>query len=629
MPKSFTFDARASTCILCIFVYGFYGITTPSLTDLADSYLSWFYLLFPIITLTVYLLINKGEDSQRMHLCIPFFNTKVLLNSIFAFIIAVAVINYVTLSLSGDELFYANYGFIHSIKILPFLVSATPNILDLDVSIVIRAISLVLLIALCFLSYLLFRIGLRSYLSLSLATLIILISARIIFLYIGGNPIIHSPLTSAYAALVGILIGISDLALQSGQFLIYVLFSFFVFTRFRMITNNTFQASILALAVLSIPATFFLGSDLEPSLWTMICYSIILLYLSEEKFKQYKSLVYVVLLFSLFRLPSIFALVPIMIHLIAYDDHSRKFRLRVSQYLNIFSPAIIFLPFFVFAMIEGSAATTESTFSISRLFQITLDGTMWKAYADVFSPVWLLSYLILVLLSFRSRLTQINIVFLFVLSIVYFSIDEDLWSLSKYRVEVFTPLLLAQLYILIKQINFKNFSKLISSIAAAMILLNFYSLLSFPMPCSKEEGVLQNHNLMYKIDYGCNFLNQPPYDYSHAMTYLDDYRAINSTYIPGVHYGVFMHAMNGASVEGYLRAEKIWNEQIELNNQLMSEFSANPDMIHADLRIDYVLLGFTKDISFIKSGLISHNWTEIALSKNGRSLPVFLLKRPN
>jgi hypothetical protein len=89
-----------------------------------------------------------------------------------------------------------------------------------------------------------------------------------------------------------------------------------------------------------------------------------------------------------------------------------------------------------------------------------------------------------------------------------------------------------------------------------------------------------------------------------------------------------MHAMHGASVQGYLRAQKVWSEQIELNDQLMAEFSANPDFIDSDLRINYVLLGFTKDINLIGDGLIANGWMEVGLNKNEKSLPISLLRRP-
>lgn len=627
MSKSVKFDERFYTCILCIFVYGFYGIMTPSLADLATGYLPWVYLSLPIITLASYLMLNSDGDGDGINIRMPCVSTSLLLNLGFAVVIALVTTYFVTLSLSGDELFYASYGFIHSAKILPILASAIPDMLGVDVSIAIRLMSLVFFILLCCLCYVLLRISESSYLFLSLMTVLILILARLVFVYLGGNPVIHSPLTSAYIALVGTFVGISDLALQSGQFLIYVLFGLFVFTRFRVSAYNSYLVFTLVLAFLSIPAIFLLGSDLDPSLWTMICYSIVLIYLSEEKFKEYKFLVCLVVLFSFFRLPSIFALVPIILHLLVFDDYSRALKVRARQYVNVFSPGLVFLPFFVFALIEGSASTTESSFSLSRLIEITIDGTMWRAYADVFSPAWLLLYLGLILLCIRSRITQINLVFFFVLSFVYFSIDEDLWSFSKYRVEVFAPLLLAQLNSVIKMFNSKYSIISISAIALFAIYFNVHSLANFPLPCSQEKGALQNYDLRYKIDYGCNYLNQPPYDYSEAINYLNESSVINSTYIPGVQYGVFMHAMHGASVQGYLRAQKIWDEQIDLNGQLMGEFSANSHFIHSDLRINYVLLGFTKDINLIKDGLIANNWIEVALNRNENSLPIYLLRR--
>jgi hypothetical protein len=626
MSKSVKFDERFLSCILCIIVYGFYGIMTPSLADLATGYLSWVYLSLPIITLASYLILNRDGDGLNIRM--PCVSTGLLLNMGFAVVIALVTTYFVTLSLSGDELFYASYGFIHSAKILPVFSSAFPDMLGLDVSIPIRLMSLVFFILLCCLCYVLLLISESRYLFLSLLTVLILILARLVFAYLGGNPVIHSPLTSAYIALIGTFVGISDLALQSGQMLIYVVFGFFAFTRLRMSAGNSYLALMVVLAFLSIPALFLLGSDLEPSLWTMICFSVVLLYLAEENFKEHRSLVCLVVLFSFFRLPAIFALVPIMLHLVIFDDYSRAFKVRVRQYVNVFSPGLVFLPFFVYVLVEGSAATTESTFSLSRLIEITIDGTMWRVYADVFSPAWLILYFGLVLLCIRSRITQINLAFFFVLSFVYFSIDEDLWSFSKYRVEVFSPLLLAQLYLFTKQLDLKRSSTLIASIAIAAIYFNVQSLVNFPDRCSQEKGVLQNHDLRYKIDYGCNYLNQPPYDYSEAINYLNEDSAINWTYIPGVQYGVFMHAMHGASVQGYLRAQKVWSEQIELNDQLMAEFSANPDFIDSDLRINYVLLGFTKDINLIGDGLIANGWMEVGLNKNEKSLPISLLRRP-
>jgi hypothetical protein len=628
MSKSIKFDERVYTCILCIFVYGFYGIMTPSLADLEAGYLAWVYFFLPIITLASYLMVNSDGDGNGFNIRMPCVSTSLLLNLGFAVVIALVTTYFVTLSLTGDELFYASYGFIHSAKIIPILALEVPDMLSLDASIVIRLITLVFFILLFFLCYVLLRSSESSYLFLTLMTLLILILARLLFVYLGGNPVIHTPLTSAYIALIGTFVGISDLALQSGQLFIFVVFGFFVFTRFKLSVGISYLAFMLVLAFLSIPAVFLLGSDLEPSLWTMICYSIVLLYLAEKKFKEHKFLVCLVVLFSFFRLQAIFALVPIILHLLTFDDYSRVFKVRARQYVNVLSPGLVFLPFFVYALVEGSAATTELTFSISRLIEIIIDGTMWRAYADVFSPAWLLLYLGLVLLCIRSRATQINLVFFFVLSFVFFSINEDLWSFSKYRVEVFSPLLLAQLYLFTKQFDLNHSSTLIVSIAIAAIYFNVQSLVNFPVPCSKEKGVLQNYNLRYKIDYGCNYLNQPPYDYSKAITYLNKNSSINFTYIPGVQYGVFMHAMHGASVQGYLRAQKVWNEHIELNSQLMAEFSADPEFIHSDLRIKYVLLGFTKDINLIRNDLIAKDWMEIVLNKNEKSLPISLLRRP-
>ena len=254
---------------------------------------------------------------------------------------------------------------------------------------------------------------------------------------------------------------------------------------------------------------------------------------------------------------------------------------------------------------------------------------MWSAYADVISPFWLGLYLLLVILSIRSTFTLINIIFFCVLSFVFFYIDQDLWSFAKYRLEVFIPLFISQALFLAKKWDSKLLANAIAALAILGIGININSLLGFPTSCSENQGTLRNHDLRYEVDFGCNYLTRVPYNFSETMNYVHSRGAMDATYIPGVYYGVFIHVLHRTTLADYLVSQKIWNDQEKIiSKSIGNNFSADADSIHLDSRIEYVMLGFTQDISLIKSSLISKGWNTVYSSGDEYSLPIFLLQRP-
>ena len=246
---------------------------------------------------------------------------------------------------------------------------------------------------------------------------------------------------------------------------------------------------------------------------------------------------------------------------------------------------------------------------------------MWLAYADVISPFWLGLYLLLIILNIRSTFTQINIIFFCLLSFVYFYIDQDLWSLAKYRLEVFIPLFISQVYFLARKMDSKLLTNAIATLVILAISINVNSVLGFPTSCSQNQGTLRNHDLRYQIDFGCNYLTRVPYNFSETMNYVHSRAAMDATYIPGVYYGVFIHVLHQTTVADYLVSQKIWNDQEQFTRKSIgNNFSADTE---------YVILAFTQDITLIRSSLISKGWNTVYSSSDEYSLPIFLLQRPH
>ena len=236
----------------------------------------------------------------------------------------------------------------------------------------------------------------------------------------------------------------------------------------------------------------------------------------------------------------------------------------------------------------------------------------------------------LVVLSYRSSFTHINIVFFCFLTIVFFSLNESVWSFAKYRLEVFIPLFISQVLFFLGKESSKRKIPVIVAIGIFGFSLNLNQVFDYPQSCSQKQGTLQNSNLRYKVDSGCNYLTRVPYNFSTVMSYLKTQDAMAETYIPGVYYGAFIHIVHGTRASDYLLSQKIWDDQKLLNSESLGDiFTANPQSIQTDSRINYVLLGFTKNSSMISSDLISKGWQTIYSGADKYGLAILLLRRPN
>tara|TARA_Y100001970_G_C14257873_1_gene877008 strand:+ start:3803 stop:5728 length:1926 start_codon:yes stop_codon:yes gene_type:complete len=616
--------------ILSILVYGFYGVATAKFSNFSIDLGSFFFFSLPVILHVAYIWFLRDYNMRPLTFSYSKFKKNNLFISIFLLFLAFLFTYLIDISLTGDSLYFSNYGFIHSISILPQVKAIMPSISNLEASLVLRLLSLVILLGFCFLTYLFIRLQKINYYLLGLFSLIVLVLLRTALSYVGGNPVIHSPLSGSYLMLFGTFFGINDLTLQSAHLFAYLLFAYFIFSRINVIINNSLQSLLITSAIFSLPASFLLGTAVEPALWTVICYSIVLVSLSDDEFDQYRLLVYVVIFFSFFRVAAIFSLFPIIIHFLLNKDLTGSLKDKLNLLFSTFFPAFIFSPFFLFAFLEGSAATTNSDYSLFRLFEIVTSGKMWFLYADVISPIFLVTALVLLALNIRSSFTLINLSFFCILSYVFFSIDENLWTFTKYRLEAFMPLFISQAVFTLRNLKSIAYKKFIAVLGALFLCLNLSNLYFFSDSCLLKSASLRYDTLRYETQRGCNLLSNVPFNFSEPLNYINKREALGATFIPGVYYGAFIHIVNETTLSDFLIAKKIWDDHEDFiakhNNG--ESFSADVEYIQSDKRIEYVLLGFTRNLPSIKSSLISEGWNEVYSSVKGNSLDVFILQRP-
>ena len=472
-----------------------------------------------------------------------------------------------------------------------------------------------------------------SYLIFGIVVLSSILVARLALSYLGGNELVHAPLTGSYTLISATIFGLSDLSIQAAQAMVYIIFAYFVFTRFKSSLESNWVAFSFTLAIFSIPAFFFLSSVLEPVIWAIICSTLVLCLLTDTKFSQHKSLMYLIVFLSFFRIGAIFSIIPLLSHLII-NGHLKEgdLKSKIASLISIFSPAIIFIPFFLFSYIKGSAATSESTVTIGRIFEASVDGTVLSLYLDVFSPFWLILYGLLIIMSLRSRFTQINIIYFCFLTIFFFSLNERVWEFTKYRIEVFMPLFISLAISFARRLNSRFVKNSIGLVGIFVAMLNLNTIYGFPSSCSETPGKFNSKLLNLKFPFGCNYLSRVPFNFSNAIDYVHSRKAMSSTFIPGVNYGTFMHVLNGAKVSEFLLASKIFKDQKELNSDsVWFGHDANVNAIHEDTRIEYVVLGYVANLEHIKLSLIQKGWSIVHIDEDSDDfgLQSFVLQRPS
>ena len=459
--------------------------------------------------------------------------------------------------------------------------------------------------------------------------ILVLFFFRLVLSFLGGNEVAHAPLTSFYAMFFSSIFGLSDNVVQTGQFIIFLGLSYFVYSNLNLMNPSRAIRFFITLALFTIPSFFFLGVVLEPVIWSIVCNSIVLCLLSKKDFKEYRILILFVVTMSFFRISSVFALFPIFIHFLFHHKQFVGTLDKVKNLFNAFAPLIIFIPFFIFANIISTAATNDSSISLARIINALINGTIWNFYVDVISPFFFIIYSLLILIFFRHKFVQLNFYYLIFLTIAFFSLNENVWPFAKYKLELFIPLLISLVFFVSNNIK-SNMSLSILIFASLLIsFVNINSIVGFPKSCSKTPGKIESQRLSYQLDFGCNYLIRVPYNLSSAFDYLESKNALSRSYVPGVFYGTFAFILNGISIKDLISANKIWDKQQELNkDSLWWGFDANPYEINNDIMIDYVLLSYTANSIELKEKLVSYGWEEVYIDTNKYDLSTIILKRP-
>ena len=597
--------------LIFFFCYGVFG---SGITN--ENNLDFYYLFSPIIFFICVVLFNKKNEvilnlSLRSIRIIKNIDL-ILMFSIFI-ILLFFVYHRINLSLMDDEYAYAGLGLIHSNFIIP-LISKNNILPNIEVRQFYRIISLIIILGIFIYFYFLNKIFKESFLTKIILIISTVLILRFIIFNFGGNSFIHPPLL-ATAPLVSVsFFGLSDLSIKLFNFIIYAIFACYYYLKLKNL-NNSFESFLITISFFGIPGVLFIGSSLEQSLFSMICFSIIAIELLINENVKYKKLFIIILFFSLFRILSILSLILIACHILKKSNSIKNFIANVIIAVKDSYPLLLIFPFIFFSSTSAQFYTTDrlgSDFLNVNFFLHDLPRSIIDGYTIIPGILIIISLIILIALIKKTFLLFSFLIFLI---LVYGNV---ILNDNKYVYEIFFPILLSSMFIYYHCIKKKWIKNILILTLVFCNISNYVILKNFNSICLNDRAPFEE-NLHYKTNFGCKIIYTKPFNLQKAYEFLKNYEdfSFKKLYVPGVYYGLLPSIINGIKIEEFMEHKKVNVNQNKLNLlKNISWNSASAININSDHRIDFVILANMLNSKKTKDDLIKLGWSQVYIYKD-------------
>ncbi|MCT8332226.1 glycosyltransferase family 39 protein [Leptospira sp. 85282-16] len=254
---------------------------------------------------------------------------------------------------------------------------------------------------------------------------------------------IHPPFRLFPLALSASVMGLSNFSFRIPGFVALFLFTLIIFPILRFHFKKNI-AVLLVGCVATIPILVHVAYIVEPSIWTAISWSGILLFLFYGK-KDNRSffLSFLFISFaSLMRASAFLGFFPLVMHWFFNRRLDRIFsKNEINKTILVFSPSLIALPYVFSSILQGSPATGTGLSIIESLRMSFSDFASMKfAYQSIFIPwIFLFPFAFCIRVKKFSLYSFLVILFFTLAYIMFYSIKPGLWGLGRYQAEFIMP----------------------------------------------------------------------------------------------------------------------------------------------------------------------------------------------
>lgn len=585
--------------------YGIYAAGTDKYSDLANV-----HIFFPVIILLIISIFNRqNEIIFEFKEIIEFFTKDK--NYIFFFIILFLLFflswEKISLSVTDDENAYISLGLVHSNILIEKISNKFEILNNFKISTVIQLISLLIIIG-SIVFFLILKIFSKNkfFQILILSTTIIIF--RISINNFGGNIFPHPPFIGLPALFSVSVFGLSNLVLKLSHFIIFSLFAYYIFLKLKK-ENSSIISLIVTISLFSIPGILYLGISYEQSLWSMICYTLILFETRKDNI-NYKKIFIIILIFSFFRILSLISLALIFFYILYRSKSVSSFYNEIILTIKSSYTLLIVLPFILFSFFDRSNITVDRVgfeFLNYNFLTYKLPKMLFDSYFFYAGSLILLSLLVAIIFLKQFKLM---LSFITVLVIIYSNV---VLANSKYLYEIFFPLLIFVIVSSNLKLKKLDLKKYIITLIILLLPINIFLLKGFKNFCLDKSSPF-NEVHKYEVKYGCWFHDNHPFDLKKAYNFLEqqDNFSYKNLYVPGVYYGILPSIINGMQLDDLKEHKFINKNQNKLNLENdVSWISASAKIINSDPKIKYVLIADMLGPLKLEKDLINIGWKKI------------------
>jgi len=536
------------------------------------------------------------------------------------------------LSLSADEIVYSQTGMIHGLEISRILSETTPFFDEIGFKYLVQLSSLLSLIAL--LAIIFFSSKINSNRNRIFLFIFLLLVTRILVSLLGGNTYAHPPLSSLFPLIFGSLFGINDLTFKLSYFIPY---SIFIFILYRELYRrlDAISSFLLCLAFSTIPNLLSLGSVVEQSLWSVICYCLIITKIISEKNPNYFKLVILVTIFSFFRITSIFALIPIVTHFLIINIAEFSKKDFLVKNLRLIIPVFAILPFLGFSVFYSTQYSEYQSVSNASIFiETLLAGEIFSFVWSSFNFYWLVPIIFSFSLpSFKGVKASLFIFAFCLITLFHILNNPMLWGMSKYQAEYVLPFVLAGSLLLLHYLSKSKLIVIGRLMVLTLAILNMWIFTNFPSNCktydltnSEETNINYSIGWPFIVTYdekvtdhfaspilkggsGCNIISHYPFVSKEAYQVVKNLKMENALYSPGVHYGLLPQIMSGFDTRSIKKINSILkNQESKMRIRNIPWTSGDAELINSDSRIKIVILDLVASKDELMNDLLKTGW---------------------
>ena len=557
------------------FTYGFYGVISKY-NNLLFTLLSIFVLVF------FYYISKKYENSFSQKITLK--NSDFLIFFLFLTILLITNINFVNLSIFGDELAHSIrssrtsiYGIITIIE--KFNITYFDNI---KFKYLVHIINFNLFLFLTFIAYIIFKFN-------NFYCLLFIILSTILFRFFLKDLGMHPPLDHIFSFVTFSILGISDLSAK----LSYLIgFAILVFYLFKLISNKlNYQLSIFStISIFTIPLLLSMSTWTESAIWSSIFLTIIIIEIFYFNKINYLRVVVIISLATLFRISVFITLLPLISFYFFDFVNKKKFKFsKIKKKFLILSPTFIFLPFLFNSIFFGTPSfkgvleDPTNELSIIQKILLAIDtNIIWITVLNSISFIWLI---FIIFIFNKKKISNIILIsYIFFSIIVYYSIDRSLWGLAKYAGEYALPICILGFLNFLYFITQKKINNYL--IIFCLICLSFFNVNQFISIFnnikSQDEIIDTYHNDIKKLNNEIRLFNYKlVYNLTETFDYIKSKNLQGSTLMIGTTYGFLPEIINGYNVKEILMTKKIIENQklLKKNNiDLVERVSNNPNI---------------------------------------------------